>query len=303
MSDQVGYERVEAPFAAEGGTCAAWMYLPQGDRDGLTCVVMAHGFSLTRHDGLAPFAEAFAGAGAAVLVFDFRHLGDSPTATPGRLRVREQLADWAAAVASARAHPRVDPSHIVAWGFSLGGGHAATTAARDGSLASSVLLCPMLDGLARTLATRPPLAAWILVRSFAELLGRPVRIRATAPPGEHGAMTLSGEADGFDRAVDASGPWRNSVGPALFATIFAYRPVRRARQLRSPVWLGLGGRDITVSGRAIRRMAERAPHAELQEYADADHFDVLLGETAQRVAVDQVAFLVRVGLLGYSGLA
>jgi hypothetical protein len=111
-------------------------------------------------------------------------------------------------------------------------------------------------------------------------------------------MTLAGEADGFDRAVDANGPWRNSVGPALFATFFAYRPVRHARRLGTPVWLGLAGRDITVSGPAIRRTAGRAPHAELHEYADADHFDVLLGDTAQRVAADQTAFLSRAGLLG-----
>ena len=38
---------------------------------------MAHGFSLTRHDGLAAYAEALAAAGAHVVVFDHRYLGDS----------------------------------------------------------------------------------------------------------------------------------------------------------------------------------------------------------------------------------
>jgi hypothetical protein len=39
---------------------------------------MAHGFSLTRHDGLPPYAERLVATGAAVLVFDHRHLGDGP---------------------------------------------------------------------------------------------------------------------------------------------------------------------------------------------------------------------------------
>jgi hypothetical protein len=38
---------------------------------------MPHGFSLTRHDGLAAYAEHLAEAGAAALVFDHRYLGDS----------------------------------------------------------------------------------------------------------------------------------------------------------------------------------------------------------------------------------
>ncbi|MCW2796825.1 alpha/beta fold hydrolase [Nocardioides sp.] len=292
------FERVEAPFSSSGGTCAAWLYLPEGDHDSLTCVVMGNGFSLTRHDGLPVFAEAFANAGVAVLLFDYRHQGDSPSHTPGRLRLGEQRADWCSAVAAARRHPRVHRSKVVLWGFSLGGGHAVAVGAQDGDLAATLTLCPMLDGRARTLGTAPGLAAWILVRSMVELAGRRVRIPVTAQPTGRGAMNLPGEADGFARSVHATGPWRNEVGPALFASLWAYRPVSKAKRVAAPSWVGLGGRDISVSATAIRRFASVVPCAELQEYPDADHFDVLMSDRAKNIAVDQLAFLRRRGLVG-----
>lgn len=295
------FERVEAPFGSAGGTCAAWRYLPTSDTDGLTCIVMGNGFSLTRHDGLPYFAETFADAGLAVLLLDYRHQGDSPSSTPGRLRVGEQQADWRAAVASARAHSRVDPARIVLWGFSLGGGHVITLAAEDSELAATLTLCPMLDGRDRVLGTPPRLAAWITMLAVGERLGRRTRIPVTAQPGGRAALTLPGEADGFARSVSATGPWRNEVGPALFTGFGRYRPVAKAKRVPTPAWVALGGRDVTVSGKAIRRFADTAPRAELREYPEADHFDVLAGSQAREVAADQLAFLERLGLAGAGG--
>src|SRR5690606_34007710 len=81
--------------------------LPVSDDDDqrAPCVVMSHGFSLTRHDGLAPFAEALAAAGSHVLVFDPRHLGDSGGTPRQRFRITLQREDWQAAVAHARSRP------------------------------------------------------------------------------------------------------------------------------------------------------------------------------------------------------
>ena len=57
---------------------------------------------MTRHDGLRSYAEAFAIAGVGVLVFDYRHFGDSQGQPRQRFRVRLQLEDWTAAIAYAR---------------------------------------------------------------------------------------------------------------------------------------------------------------------------------------------------------
>ena len=70
-------ERIDVSFTSGDDEIAAWHYAPsEAATEPGPCIVMAHGFSLTRHDGLAAYAERFAGVGVRVLVFDHRYLGD-----------------------------------------------------------------------------------------------------------------------------------------------------------------------------------------------------------------------------------
>ncbi len=288
-------ERTELRFPSAGEVCAAWLYRPAVPASG-PCVVMAHGFSLTRHDGLAAYAERLAAAGAAVLVFDHRYLGDSAGTPRQRFRKSAQLQDWRSAVAFARTLEGVDPERIVLWGYSFAGAHAIETAAADVRIAATLALCPMLDGLARALATPPRVSAWLIPRALADELGRHNLVPVTAQPGGRAAMPLPGEADGFAAVVGAGSPWRNEISPAVFLTVPLHRPLRHAKQMRMPVWLGLGERDITVSAKAIERFAARAPEAELERYP-YDHFGAFLSDGPDRVVSDQVSFLRRHGVL------
>jgi len=287
-------DREDVTFTSGGDRCAAWLYRPASEAQagGTPCVVMAHGFSLTRHDGLAPYAERFAEAGCAAVVFDHRHLGDSGGLPRQRFRKGAQLEDWRNAVAFARGLEDVDPDRIVLWGFSFSAGHAVTLAAEDPRIAAAIALCPLVDGLARVLRTPPALSARILPRAIADMAGRHNLVPVTAQPGDFGAMTLPGEADGFARAVPPGSPWRNEISPGVFTTIGLHRPVARAPRIACPLWVGLGERDVTVHAPAIVRLAEAAPRGELHRYP-YDHFDPFVGEGPDRVAADQVAFLAR----------
>ncbi len=257
---------------------------------------MAHGFSLTRHDGLPAYAERLAAAGAAVLVFDHRYLGDSGGEPRQRVRTNAQREDWRAAVRFARGLELVDPKRIVLWGFSFSGGHAVETAVADSRIAAVLALCPMVDGLPRALGTPPRLSAWLVPRALADQLGRHNLVPVTAQPGAHGAMTLPGEADGFAASVPEGSPWRNEISPGLFLSITGIRPVTKAQRLHAPLWAGLGEADVSVSRKAVERLAERAPSGELHRYP-YDHFGAFLGEGPQLVAADQVDFLRRKALL------
>jgi pimeloyl-ACP methyl ester carboxylesterase len=231
--------RSDHEFPSGSGACTAWVYLPPGQPPDQPdqrpdqppnqerrrpCVVMAHGFSLTRHDGLPAYAEQLADAGAVALAFDYRHLGDSPGQPRQRFRKGAQLEDWRAAVAAARALPQVDPQRIVLWGFSFGGAHAVETAAADPSIAATIALCPFLDGLARVLSTPPRVAAWIVPRAVADRAGRHNLVPVTGQPGERAAMPLPGEATGSPpscpraprgatRSAPASSPRSPSTAP------------------------------------------------------------------------------------------
>ncbi len=286
-------EREEISFRSGEDDCAAWLYPPAGDAGAPPVVVMGHGFSLTRHDGLDLYARPLADAGVAVLAFDYRYLGDSGGEPRQRFRKRAQLEDWRNAIALARSRKDLDGGRVILWGYSFGGGHVTTLAAQRDDLAAALVLSPFLNGLQRGLNVRPSVGAWILPRAVADLAGRHVTIPVTGPEGSRGMMTLAGEGEGFARAVAPDSPWRNEISPGIFATVAVHRPFVHARRIGSPLWVGLGDRDTTVHGRSIERLAQRAPRAELHRY-DADHFDPFTEPTAGKIAADQVEFLDRV---------
>lgn len=284
--------RTEVRFASGDTECAGWWY--DAGRRG-TCVVMAHGFSLTMRDGLASYAEAFAAAGCHVLAFDHRHLGESGGEPRGRFRIAEQQQDWRNAVAFAGSMPGVE--RIVLWGYSFSGGHVVSLLADGVEAAAALLLCPFLDGLSRVLHTPPLTSARIIPRALLEVAGRTTHIPVTGPPGSVAAMPFAGEQEGFAASVAEDSRWSNAITPAVFLTVGLFRPVSQARDVGVQLWVGRCREDVTVSGAAIGRLADRAPDAELHEY-DGDHFAPFHGDLPARVAADQVAFLGARGLLG-----
>ncbi|AXT86426.1 alpha/beta hydrolase [Aeromicrobium sp. A1-2] len=291
--------RQDLSFRSGSDECAAWLYRPEDVTGPVPCVVMAHGFSMTRHDGLETYAERFAAAGAAVLVFDFRHLGDSGGEPRQTFNAADQRDDLVAAVEHARGLDGVDPDRIVVWGYSFSGGTAVQLAAADPRIAGAILTDPFLDGRHRVIGTvrRSPLVAVrVMAAALRSLAGRPVLIPVTGASGSCAAMSWPGEAEGFAAAAAPGSPWRNEISPAVFATVAFHRPVRLASDLTCPVWVSLGERDITVSNRAIERLAERAAAAELHRY-DVDHFEPCFGAGQQRIAADQADWLRRT-LLG-----
>src|SRR5260370_9691869 len=88
--------------------CAAW---PHPGTNG-ACVIMAGGFAVTKEPGTDMFAKRFNDAGFAVLAFDYRRIGESGGQPRQVLPVRDQLADWQAAIAFARTLPGVDPARL-----------------------------------------------------------------------------------------------------------------------------------------------------------------------------------------------
>ena len=285
--------RVDVTFKAGDGQCAAWLYRPEAADQPAPCVIMGHGFGLTRHDALPAYAEQLAAAGYAVLVFDYRHFGDSPGEPRQRFRLKLQREDWRAAIAYARGIDGVDRDRIVLWAFSMGCSHAVTVAAeRPEGVVAVMTLCPFVDGLARVLRTSPKLVAWIVPRAVSDVAGRHVTIPLTGSPGEHAAMTFEGERQGFAMAVAPDSPWRNEVSPGIFLTVALMRPVTKARKLPMPVWVGVGEHDITVSRKAAERLGINAPRGELQRYP-YDHFGAFTMAGVNRVVADQLDFLSR----------
>jgi dienelactone hydrolase len=260
------------------------------------CVVMGNGATLTRYEGLSGYAERFAAAGVAVLAFDYRYFGDSPGEPRQRFGISLQLCDWRSAVAFARRQEGIDEDRIALWGYSIAGGYCVLLAAADRRVAAVLATFPMLDGLARAIETPARQIPWSIRPALCDLLGRHAPLTATGPPGARAVLTFPGEAEGFARVVAPGSPWRNEMSAGVLLTGASFRPVTKAARVASPLWTSIGERDVSAPSKAIERLAERAPRAELHRYP-LDHFDALVGESLERVAGDQVAFLRKTGLI------
>ena len=289
--------RSDLTFGSGGERCAAYLYAPDGALDPaapVPCVVMAHGFSATRDDGLPAYATAFAQAGFAALVFDYRHFGSSSGEPRQLLDIGRQQDDYRAAVAFARGLPGIDPERIALWGSSFSGGHVLAVAAGDPRIAAVVAQAPYVDSLP-TLALVPPKN---ILRGTAEgiydavgaLAGRaPHYLPAVAPPGGFAMMTAPEAVPGFAAITPHGSRWENRVAARIMLTLGLYRPTRHAGALRMPLLVCVCDEDqITPPGPAAT-VAERAPRGELRRYPYG-HFGIYSDVGARG---DQVAFLTR----------
>ena len=280
-------EREDLEFWSQGDRCAAWLY-PATEERNSPVVVMAHGLSGTRRDGLGPFAERFAGAGISALLFDHRGFGDS-VGEPDLFSPARQLDDWRAAIACARELPGVDPARIATFGSSMGGGNALAAAADDPRVAAAVSQVPFIDLMTQSHRSAPAVAARMLVAA-----ARGEHLPAVGSPSE-AAFINSPNAEAGWRHVVAIGEdsrWRNRAS-SRWLLGRPFRPVRHARRLHCPWLVCVGEADrVARPGPAIRA-ARAAPRGELRLYPGVDHFDIYDGPEFEAVVADEVDFLRR----------
>ena len=151
-------QREDVWFNSGSDRISAWLYRPDGDGD-KPLLVMAHGLGAVRTMRLDAYAERFAAAGYACLVFDYRNFGDSEGAPVNCSTSKMQLQDWTVAAAFARTLPGIDPKRIGLWGTSFSGGHVIATAARVPGIAAVVSQCPFTDSVASLGVINPLVSA------------------------------------------------------------------------------------------------------------------------------------------------
>jgi pimeloyl-ACP methyl ester carboxylesterase len=187
-------------------------------------VVLAHGFAGDRST-LDLLARRLARAGYAVVTFDFRGHGRNPAAFE---RVREGrgglIEDLSAAVAYARAHPRLDGTRIAVGGHSMGGSTALRYASYESGVAAVI-------GIAGGSDPDGPYPVQNLLLIWGD--GESDRVRT-------GLRDLGARISGFARLV-------------LDRT---YRDPRRGEAIRLSEVPGPGHFGILFSAEATRRILE-----------------------------------------------
>jgi uncharacterized protein len=280
--------RSDLDFTSGGDSCAAWFYPAAGEEAEAPVVVMAHGLSGTRRDRLGAFAERFAAAGFAALVFDHRGFGDSEGEAdlfdPGR-----QLEDWQAAIAFARCLPEVDADRVATFGSSMGGGNALAAAAEDPGVAVAISQVPFLDILRQAHRSSLP----VLARALAVAV-RGGHLPAVGQPHEAAFINAPGGEEGWRHvvAIGEDSRWRNRAS-ARWLLGRPYRPARHAARLHCPWLVCVGEADRVARPAAAIAAARRAPKGELRTYPGVDHFDVYDGPEHEALVADQLDFLRR----------
>jgi dipeptidyl aminopeptidase/acylaminoacyl peptidase len=144
---------VAANFRVKGTAVSGTLHLP-GEPVKAPAVVMCHGFTgnkLEAHFIFVKTARALAAAGIAAYRFDFRGSGESG-GTFEQMTIPGEILDARAALSFIARQPRIDSRRLGLLGLSLGGMVAANAAAREKTVRSLALWCPVGDP-ARSLKT------------------------------------------------------------------------------------------------------------------------------------------------------
>lgn len=295
----MSFTRDDTTFHSHGTPCAAWLYRPDGvERPPI--VVMAHGFAAIRALRLAAYAERFAEAGFAALVFDYRGWGDSAGEPRRILGIGGQQDDWRAALAYARTLDGVDTGRVVAWGSSFSGGHVLRIAAEDRGLSAIVAQVPHISGPASAFAHSPKQIARLTLAGLRDQLGaafgrQPYRLPAI---GEVGALAMMTSPDAFPMLERLAGERyeellpENNVAARIALRVPFYSPGRVAEKITAPALLQLAKDDVVTPYDVALKAASRIPKGEVLSY-ECGHFDPYVDPLFDTVVTDQIDFFRR----------
>jgi uncharacterized protein len=297
-------EREDVSFPSQGDDCAAWRWRGEGGDfaidAGRPCVVMAHGIGGTRDSGLESFAEAFAGAGLDVLLFDYRCFGAS-TGEPRQLGTpKRHRDDYRAAVQYARSMDGVDPDRIVLWGTSWSGGHVVHVAAEDPRIAAVISQTPDLDGIrtVREIFRYGGIGqlAKLSLAGMRDLVGSlrgqpPLTIPVAGRPGDLAALATEDALPGYESIAGPS--WRNEITARAALEELQNRAVTRIGEVRCPILIQVAEKDAIAPPESCEAAVwEAKGRSEMRTYPCA-HFDIYKGEWQERSVADQIHFLRR----------
>jgi fermentation-respiration switch protein FrsA (DUF1100 family) len=281
--------RQDIEFRTEDGvTLRGWLYRPEGVDGDRPLVVMAHGFSATKEMYLDDFAEVFAAAGLAVLVYDNRNLGDSEGEPRGEIDPWQQVRDYRTAITWAVTQPGIDPTRIGVRGSSYSGGHVLVVGAIDRRVSCVVAQVPLISGIenARRL---------IRADQFAGLRGmfdadRTARLAGAQPamikvayeddPAEPSALPTADTHDFFlGPILDRAKTWRNEVTLRSVELFTEYEPGDYiARISPTPLLMVVAAGDHLTVADLTTAAYERAREPKKLLVLPGGHFDAYVGD-------------------------
>ena len=221
--DDFGLRAEGVSFPSRDGTRLAGWFIPAANTPS-PAIVLSHGWARSRAE-LLPHADLLHRAGFAVLLFDYRHRGESEgdAVTMGLGEHRDLLG----ALDAIAARPEVDADRIAVLGMSLGSVVAILTAAGDRRVRALVAECPYAtSGAIMTRALRhyfhlprfpvAPLAKWLIERRLGESLAGADPAQAMARISPRPVFIIADERDAIFGADETERVFQAMAEPKQF---------------------------------------------------------------------------------------
>lgn len=267
-------------FRSEGVICRGWLYTPGGrsTTQRLPTIVMAHGFSAVKEMRLDRFAEAFAAAGMASLVFDYRGAGSSDGEPRQDIDPFAQIADYRNAISYVRQLPEVDSERIGIWGSSYSGGHVLVVGALDRRVKAVVAQVPLIDAW-ESLGTMLGIEArTAMVHDLIEERERlyagaaPLTMPVVGAAGAPAALPGDEACEWFQLAAQTAPTWKNEITLRSMERLLEYAPGRYVERIAPTPLLMLVAEHDFLPLAIARRAFERAGNPKRLCVLPAGHF-------------------------------
>lgn len=297
-----GVQRRNVRFQSQGLNCAGWYYLPAEARSAerRPAVAMAPDYGAVKEMQLDHVAGAFAAAGLAVLLFDYRCTGASEGEPRQSLLWWDQLSDYRNALTWLGLQPEVDARRLGAWGTGYSGGHVLQLAAFDRRVQCVVAQTPLTHAWAAFYADLTPKALEQL--SAVQAQARAMRMTT----GEIEVLPIVSGAEGsgvfrqpearawYELAARQAPRWVNRVTLETTEAFAQYEPAAAiARIAPTPLLMVLAqDDDITPVGLQRQAFAKAGEPKQLVELAGGHYAPFDAARQAEFLA-PQVAWFAK----------
>ncbi|EPL0952462.1 alpha/beta hydrolase [Acinetobacter baumannii] len=273
---------------------AADFYIPKTNNKSAV-IIMAHGFAGLRQFKLIQYAQRFAQAGYAVILFDYRYWGGSTGKPREMISINSQLEDWKTMIQYASTCKFIDNRRIVLWGTSLSGGYALSLASELKNIQAIMVQIPYVDG-AET-AKLYPLQRYpqALKLSSQDYMGSKMGLNPKRlPVVDQYKLCFMPTADSYYGYLSIVNPdyyWSGEVPARVFFNLMRYRPIQLVRQINIPVLFIAAQHDSLIPIESSREAATNIdPFVSYHEW-DMKHFDIYHGSWFEKAVTTQLEFL------------
>lgn len=258
-------------------------------------VIMAHGFAALRHFKLIRYAQRFAQAGYAVIVFDYRFWGGSTGHPRELVSIKHQLEDWYTMISHVSKLNSLDQHRIVLWGTGLSGGYVLELASELKNIQAVMVQIPFVDGAESAKCYPMQQLPKALKLSSQDYMASKVGFEAKTLPVVHPyALSFFPTPDSYQGFMSIVNPdyfWSGEVPARALFHLIRFRPITSVRSINIPVLMIAAKRDqltpIAVSRQAATNIA---PYVKYHEW-EMEHFDIYHGFWLEKALATQLEFL------------